>query len=148
MSKTLFRGRRLRRTPGIRAMVAETQLSASQLVAPLFVIEGTGTRTPIASMPGHYRMTADLAAREAAELSALGVGGVILFGIPNEKDAQGSGAWDEEGPVPSAIRQIKAAAPNLVVWADVCLCEYTDHGHCGVLTQSGVDNDATLPLLA
>lgn len=147
-SRPPFRGRRLRRTPGIRAMVAETQLSASQLVAPLFVIEGTSTRTPIASMPGHYRMTADLAAREAAELSALGVGGVIIFGIPNEKDAEGSGAWDEDGSVPSAIRQIKAAAPNLVVWADVCLCEYTDHGHCGILTASGVDNDATLPLLA
>jgi porphobilinogen synthase len=132
----------------MRAMVAETQLSASQLVAPLFVIEGTSMRTPIASMPGHYRMTADLAAREAAELAELGVGGVILFGIPNEKDAEGSGAWDDEGPVPSAIRQIKAAAPNLVVWADVCLCEYTDHGHCGILTSAGVDNDATLPLLA
>src|SRR5215204_3944223 len=146
--RPFHRGRRLRRTAGMRAMVAETQLSAPQLVAPLFVIEGAAMRTPIASMPGHYRMTADLAAREAAELAALGVGGVILFGIPIEKDAEGSGAWDEEGPVPSAIRQIKAAAPNLVVWADVCLCEYTDHGHCGVLTASGVDNDATLPLLA
>ena len=129
-------------------MVAETRLSASQLVAPLFVIEGTSTRTPIASMPGHCRLTADLAAREAADLASLGVGAVILFGIPNEKDAQGRGAWDEQGPVPRAIREIKAAAPNLVVWADVCLCEYTDHGHCGVLCESGVDNDATLPLLA
>jgi porphobilinogen synthase len=123
-------------------------LSASQLVAPLFVIEGTSTRTPIASMPGHYRLTADLAAREAADLAALGVGAVMLFGIPNEKDAQGSGSWDEHGAVPRAIRLIKAAAPNLVVWADVCLCEYTDHGHCGVLNESGVDNDATLPLLS
>jgi porphobilinogen synthase len=129
-------------------MVAETQLSAAQLVAPLFVIEGTHTRTPIASMPGHYRLTPDLAAREAADLAALGVGAVMLFGIPNAKDAQGSGSWDEQGPVPKAIRQIKAAAPNLVVWADVCLCEYTDHGHCGILDHNGVDNDATLPLLA
>lgn len=144
----IHRGRRLRRTAGIRAMVAETQLSAAQLVAPLFVIEGSNTRVPIASMPGHYRLTADLAAREAADLSALGVGAVMLFGIPGAKDAQGSGAWDEQGPVPRAIRQIKTAAPNLVVWADVCLCEYTEHGHCGVLTASGVDNDATLPLLA
>jgi porphobilinogen synthase len=144
----MHRGRRLRRTPGIRAMVAETHLSAAQLVAPLFVIEGTATRVPIGSMPGHYRLTADLAAREAADLASLGVGAVILFGIPGGKDPQGSGAWDDEGPVASAIAQIKAAAPNMVVWADVCLCEYTDHGHCGVLTNAGVDNDATLPLLA
>src|SRR5262245_58854405 len=147
-SRPPYRGRRLRRTPGLRAMVAETQLSASQLVAPLFIIEGASKKTPIESMPGHHRLTADLAAREAADLAALGVGGVILFGIPNEKDAQGTGAWDEQGPVARAIRQIKAAAPNLVVWADVCLCEYTDHGHCGVIGHSGVDNDATLPLLA
>jgi porphobilinogen synthase len=144
----MHRGRRLRRSAGLRAMVAETQLSAAQLVAPLFVIEGTSTRTPISSMPGHYRMTADLAAREAAELASLGVGAVMLFGIPDAKDSEGAGSWDERGPVPNAIRQIKAAAPNLVVWADVCLCEYTDHGHCGVLTDAGVDNDATLPLLS
>jgi len=144
----MHRGRRLRRTPAIRAMVAETQLSSTQLVAPLFVVDGSSTRTPIASMPGHYRLSADLAAREAADLAALGVGGVILFGIPNEKDAQGTGSWDEQGPVARAIRQIKAVAPQLVVWADVCLCEYTDHGHCGVLNESGVDNDASLPLLA
>jgi porphobilinogen synthase len=144
----IHRGRRLRRTAAIRAMVAETHLSAAQLVAPLFVMEGTNTRTPIESMPGHYRLTADLAAREAADLASLGVGGVLLFGIPNDKDSQGSGSWDEQGPVPRAIRQIKTAAPNLVVWADVCLCEYTDHGHCGVIGHHGVDNDATLPLLA
>lgn len=144
----MHRGRRLRRTPAIRAMVAETHLAASQLVAPLFVVEGRNTRTPIASMPGHDRLTADLAAREAAELASLGVGAVMLFGIPSSKDAEGTGAWDENGPVPRAIALIKAAAPNLVVWADVCLCEYTDHGHCGVVTSDGVDNDATLPLLA
>ena len=144
----MHRGRRLRRTPAIRAMVAETHLSAAQLVAPLFVVAGASGRTPIASMPGHYRWSVDLAAREAADLAALGVGGVILFGIPDTKDAQGTGAWDAQGPVARAIRQIKAAAPNLVVWADVCLCEYTDHGHCGVVNQSGVDNDASLPLLA
>jgi porphobilinogen synthase len=145
---SIHRGRRLRRTPAIRAMVAETHLQASQLVAPLFVMEGSSTRTPIESMPGHYRLTADLAAREAADLAELGVGGVILFGIPSNKDPEGSGAWDEAGPVPRAIRQIKAAAPNLVVWADVCLCEYTDHGHCGLIGADGVDNDRTLPLLA
>ncbi len=144
----MHRGRRLRRTPAIRAMVAETHLSAAQLVAPLFIVEGASRKTPIASMPGHYRLSVELAAREAADLAALGVGAVILFGIPNEKDAQGSGSWDDEGPVARAIRAIKAAAPSLVVWADVCLCEYTDHGHCGVLNDSGVDNDASLPLLA
>ncbi|HYE87840.1 MAG TPA: porphobilinogen synthase [Vicinamibacterales bacterium] len=144
----IHRGRRLRRSAGLRAMVAETQLSAAQLVAPLFVIEGASTRVPIGSMPGHARLTPDLAATEAAELAALGVGAVMLFGIPGHKDAQGTGSWDEQGPVPRAIRQIKAAAPDLVVWADVCLCEYTDHGHCGILTANGVDNDATLPLLA
>jgi porphobilinogen synthase len=129
-------------------MVAETQLSAAQLVAPLFVVEGVSICTPIASMPGHYRLSVDLAAREAADLAALGVGGVILFGIPNDKDEHGTGAWDDEGPVARAIREIKAVAPGLVVWADVCLCEYTDHGHCGVLNDGGVDNDASLPLLA
>ena len=144
----MHHGRRLRRTPGMRAMVAETHLSAAQLVAPLFVIEGTNTRVPIESMPGQYRLTADLAARQAAELASIGVGAVLLFGIPNGKDGEGSGAWDEQGPVPRAIKLIKAAAPNLVVWADVCLCEYTDHGHCGILTPRGVDNDSTLPLLA
>ena len=144
----VHRGRRLRRTAGIRAMVAETQLSAAQLVAPLFVIEGANTRTPIASMPGHDRLTPDLAAREAADLASLGVGAVMLFGIPDHKDAQGSGAWNDQGAVPQAIRRIKQAAPDLVVWADICLCEYTDHGHCGVLGDHGVDNDATLPLLA
>ena len=112
------------------------------------MVAGASGRTPIASLPGHYRWSVDLAAREAADLAALGVGGVILFGIPDTKDAQGSGAWDEQGPVARAIRQIKASAPNLGVWADVCLCEYTDHGHCGVVNQSGVDNDASLPLLA
>jgi porphobilinogen synthase len=145
---SIHRGRRLRRSPGMRAMVAETQLSSAQLVAPLFVVEGSSVRTPIASMPGHFRMSVDFAALEAADLSALGVGGVILFGIPNDKDAHGSSSWDDQGPVARAIRQIKSAAPNLVVWADVCLCEYTDHGHCGVLNDAGVDNDASLPLLA
>ena len=94
----MHRGRRLRRTAAMRAMVAETHLSAAQLVAPLFVIEGTSARVPISSMPGHYRLTADLAAREAADLSSLGVGAVILFGIPSDKDPQGTGAWDDQGP--------------------------------------------------
>src|ERR671913_347385 len=115
-SRPPYRGRRLRRTAGIRGMVAETQLVAAQLVAPLFVVEGTSIRTPIASMPGHCRLSVDLAAREAADLAALGVGAVLLFGIPNDKDASGSGSWDEPGPVARAIAAIKKAAPSLVVW--------------------------------
>lgn len=148
MSPPLFRGRRLRRTPALRALARETALRPEQLVAPLFVCQGRGVTEPIASMPGHSRLSPDLAAREAAALAALGVGSVLLFGIPDAKDDTGSGAWDADGPVPQAIRRIKAEAPDIAVWADVCLCEYTSHGHCGVLCAEGVDNDATLPLLA
>ena len=148
MSFPLYRGRRLRRTPALRAMARETHLAADQLVAPLFVRPGRGAREPIASMPGHARLSPDLAVEEAASLAAAGVRSVLLFGIPLHKDAEGSGAWDADGPVPAAIRGIKAESPALAVWADVCLCEYTDHGHCGVLSGGGVDNDATLPLLA
>ena len=148
MSTAIFRGRRLRRTPALRALAREIVLRPEQLVAPLFVCQGRGVTEPIASMPGHARLSPDLAAREAAALAALGVGSVLLFGIPDAKDDTGSGAWDADGPVPQAIRRIKAEAPDIAVWADVCLCEYTSHGHCGVLCAEGVDNDATLPLLA
>ena len=145
---TVHRGRRLRRTAAIRALTAETQLSVDQLVAPLFVCEGVNVRDPIASMPGHARWSPDLAAAEASALAALGIRAVLLFGVPSRKDAQGTGAWSPDGPVPAAIRLIKSAVPAISVWADVCLCEYTDHGHCGVLNGAEVDNDATLPLLA
>jgi len=148
MTSQFHRGRRLRRTAAIRELVAETRLSAHQLVAPLFVCAGTGVSDPIASMPGQSRLSADRAAREAVALSAVGIRAVLLFGVPSRKDAEGSGAWDDDGPVPQAIRLIKAAAPAISVWADVCLCEYTDHGHCGLLHESEVDNDASLPLLA
>ena len=146
MSFPLHRGRRLRRTEGLRALARETRIAPDQLVAPLFVHEGG--RQPIASLPRHARLSPELAADEAAALAALGVGSVLLFGIPRHKHADGAGAWDEQGVVPRAIRAIKKRAPELVVWADVCLCEYTDHGHCGVLAGGEVDNDATLPLLA
>lgn len=148
MSFPVHRGRRLRRTPALRALASETRLHPDELVAPLFVREGQGVREPIASMPGHARLSPELAAAEAAELADLGVRSVLLFGIPSLKDGEGSGAWDPDGPVPQAIRLIKTLVPSLTVWADVCLCEYTDHGHCGVLDDSGVNNDATLPLLA
>src|SRR6476646_3579792 len=144
----LHRGRRLRRTPALRALACETRLSPDALVAPLFICEGYNRREPIASMPGHARVSPDLAADAAASLADLGVRSVLLFGIPVSKDAEGSGACDPQGPVPQAIRRIKDTAPSLAVWADVCLCEYTSHGHCGVLDDNGVNNDDTLPLLA
>ena len=148
MTGSIFRGRRLRRTPAMRALATETRLSVEQLVAPLFVIEGQNLREPIASMPGHARLSADLAAFEARSLAALGVRAVLLFGVPSKKDAQGSGAWAEDGPVPEAIRRIKATVPALSIWADVCLCEYTDHGHCGLIRDGEVLNEESLPLLS
>ena len=148
MSAEMFRGRRLRRTEALRALSTETRVAADQLIAPLFVCEGKGVRDPIASMPGHARVSPEFAAADAASLAALGIKAVLLFGVPSRKDAEGSGAWDPNGPVPQAIRAIKQAAPSISIWADVCLCEYTDHGHCGLLCDGEVDNDATLPLLA
>ena len=147
MTNPVFRGRRLRRSEGLRALARETRLSPDQLVAPLFVTSGGRERQPIVSLPGQARLSVEAAAAEAATLHELGVGAVLLFGIPDAKDGEGSGAWDEQGPVPSAIRAIKRRVPELPVWADVCLCEYTDHGHCGVLRGGRVDNDASLPLL-
>jgi len=140
--------RRLRRTPALRRLARETRLHPSNLIAPLFVEQGTGVRAPLASMPGQTRWSPDTVVDEALRLEALGVGGVILFGVPAEKDDLGSPGWDPDGPVPRALKSIGAAAPGLVRMADVCLCEYTDHGHCGVLDGDDVDNDATLPLLA
>ena len=142
------RPRRLRRTPALRRLSRETRLHAAEFVAPLFVEIGKGVRKPLASLPGHFRWSPDTAAAEARRLEDLGVGGVILFGVPAKKDALGSGGADPKGPVPAALRAIAKAAPGLVRIADVCLCEYTDHGHCGVLAGADVDNDATLPLLA
>jgi porphobilinogen synthase len=148
MSYPVHRGRRLRRTPGLRALAQETRISPDQLVAPLFVVEGERQKQPIASLYGHSRLSVELAAEEAEALHSLGVGSVLLFGIPSHKDAEGTPGYAEDGIVPKAIRAIKRRAPGMVVWADVCLCEYTDHGHCGILKGGEVDNDATLPLLA
>jgi len=148
MNLPMHRGRRLRRTVGLRALAREVHVTPAQLVAPLFVHEVPAARQPIASLPGHARLSPEAAAEDAAALAGLGVGSVLLFGIPRAKSADGEGAWREDGPVPRAIRAIKQRVPELVVWADVCLCEYTDHGHCGVLMDGDVDNDATLPLLA
>ncbi|MEO5704889.1 MAG: porphobilinogen synthase [Candidatus Limnocylindrales bacterium] len=144
-----MRPRRLRRTPALRALVRETRLHAAMLVAPLFVRPGAGIREPIASLPGHARLSVDVAAEECARLAELGVGGVILFGLPNVKDAAGSGASADDGIVQAAVREIRALKVSLVTIADTCLCEYTEHGHCGPLSADGtVDNDAALVRLA
>src|SRR5262245_34938866 len=142
------RPRRLRRTPALRRLARETRLHAADLVAPLFVEAGRASKAPLASLPGQFRWSPDTVADEARRLERLGVGGVILFGVPGSKDPHGSPGWDPDGPVPAALRALATATPGLVLMADVCLCEYTDHGHCGVLRGDDVDNDATLPLLA
>ena len=143
-----YRPRRLRRTEALRHLVRETTLEPSQLVLPLFVRSGMRVRQAVASMPGCAQTSVDEMMRDATRAAEAGVGGVILFGIPDAKDATGSGAWDDEGPVQRAVRALKRDLPQLVTITDVCLCEYTDHGHCGVLRDGSVDNDATLPLLA
>jgi porphobilinogen synthase len=141
--------RRLRRTAPLRGLVRETELSPSHLVYPLFVELGTDSRTPIEAMPGVERLSISHAVEEAGEALELGVPAVLLFGIPAEKDEQASGAYDDEGVVQLATRAIKDAHPDLLVITDVCLCEYTSHGHCGVVTPEGeVANDVTLELLA
>jgi len=146
------RPRRLRRTPAIRSLVRETRLSVDQLVQPLFVRPGTDVERPIESLHGQAQLSADRAAKRAAELAELGVRSVILFGIPESKDSHGREAVDPNGVVPQAVRAIKAACPDLVVIGDVCLCEFTDHAHCGVLRETrhgpSVDNDETIELLA
>ncbi len=148
MSFPVRRPRRLRRTATLRRMMRETRLTVDDLVWPLFVVGGTGVRQPVASMPGVERLSADLLADECRNAYDLGIPAVILFGIPERKDPLGSEAYSGEGIIPRAISAVKRTAPDLAVWADVCLCEYTDHGHCGVIRDGQVDNDATLPLLA
>ncbi|HEY8643082.1 MAG TPA: porphobilinogen synthase [Candidatus Dormibacteraeota bacterium] len=145
---TAERPRRLRATPATRALVKETRLTPRQLIAPLFIVSGRGVKQPIESLTGQSRLSPDLALERARELAAQGVGGLLLFGIPDAKDAEGRAAADPNGPVPAALRRIRDAGLPLVLIADVCLCEYTSHGHCGVLDGETVDNDATLPLLA
>jgi porphobilinogen synthase len=140
--------RRLRGSEALRQLVRETSLSPRNLVAPLFVCHGERVRNPIASMPGHAQISVDHAVDKAKKLVSLGVGGLILFGIPAAKDPEAREAYDPDGIVPRAFRAIKAEAPDILLWADVCLCEYTDHGHCGVVRNGQVDNDRTLPLLA
>ena len=144
----IIRPRRLRRSPAIRQMVRETALSAKDFIFPLFVRPGQNIRDPIASMPGQYHFSVDGIGKEAKEIWSLGIPSVILFGLPDKKDAVGSRAYAEDGIVQQAISAIKEKVPEMVVMTDVCLCEYTDHGHCGVIKEGQVDNDATLELLA
>ena len=143
-----YRPRKLRRTESLRALIRETTLSPKHLIYPLFIIHGKGIKHPIDAMPGCYQFSVDSVVREAKEVFDLGINAVILFGLPEKKDPMGSHAWIKSGVVQKAISAIKKSAPDLLVVTDVCLCEYTSHGHCGVLSNGGIDNDATLELLA
>jgi porphobilinogen synthase len=142
------RMRRLRRTPALRALVSETTLSPAQLIQPAFVVAGEGVREDVESMPGIERFSISELVAEATEIATLGVGALLLFGIPSTKDESGSGAYDDEGVVQMAVRALKEAHPDLTVITDVCLCEYTSHGHCGFVRDGEVDNDITVELLA
>ena len=142
------RPRRLRRTAGIRALVRETRLSPDNFIYPLFICPGKGQRREVGAMPGVYQLSVDEAVREAAAAKSDGVPGVLLFGLPEEKDVVGSAAHDPEGPVQTAIRAIKQEVPGLLVITDVCLCEYTSHGHCGIIVDDEIANDVTVEQLA
>src|SRR5216117_2391679 len=142
-----YRPRRLRRSEALRRLVRETRVDAAQLVQPLFVVPGRGVEKPVASMPGIAQRSVDRTAEECRRLRDLGVPAVILFGVPERKDARGSGATDPEGIIPRALGAIREAAPGLLLVTDVCLCEYTDHGHCGLIRDGDVDNDSSVYLL-
>ena len=147
MADLLQRPRRLRVSRGVRNMVRETRLTADNFIFPLFVVPGEKIKSEIEPLPGSYHYSVDMVIDAAKEAYNLGIPAVLVFGLPEYKDATGSSAWDDNSPVQRAVRAIKAALPELVVITDVCLCEYTDHGHCGVLHGETVDNDETLPLL-
>ena len=142
------RPRRMRMRAALRRVAAETRLHPAQFVLPVFVVSGEGVRNPIASMPGHFQLSVDQIALLAKEAESVGIGGMLFFGVPDRKDEEGSSAWDPMGPVPRAIEAVASAAPEILRWADVCLCEYTSHGHCGPLRGHVVDNDAALPSLS
>jgi porphobilinogen synthase len=148
MAFPVHRKRRLRASEAMRALVRETRLAPSQFILPLFVVPGEGVRREIGSMPGNYQLSIDELVKECADIESLGIGGIILFGIPDTKDEIASGAYAENGIVQQAIRAIKKAHPKLLVVTDVCNCEYTSHGHCGKIVDGDVDNDTTLDWLA
>jgi len=143
-----YRPRRMRRTENLRRMVRETRLAPDDFIYPLFVVPGSGVEKPISSLPGQFNFSVDKAVEAASQAADLGIPGVILFGIPERKDSVGSEAWKDSGVVQKAARAIKKQNPDLIVMADACFCEYTDHGHCGVLTDGVLDNDASLENLA
>ncbi|RPI74598.1 MAG: porphobilinogen synthase [Desulfobacteraceae bacterium] len=145
----IIRPRRLRQSAGLRAMLQETRLAPRNFISPLFVVSGKGVKEPIAAMPGQYHFSVDTLVKEISELKQNGILSVLLFGIPDQKDAKASRAYADDGIVPQAVKAIKDKLPEMTVITDVCLCAYTDHGHCGVATPDGrIDNDATLDLLA
>ncbi len=148
MTFPITRLRRTRMTESTRRMVRETRLAPEQFVLPLFVVPGEGVKKEVSSMPGNYQMSVDKLVEEVREAKSLGIGGIILFGIPDKKDPQGSGAYDDQGVVQAAIRAIKREVPGIVVVTDVCLCEYTSHGHCGMLRGEEILNDESVELLA
>jgi len=143
-----YRPRRLRKNENLRRMIRETRLSVDDLVCPLFVTHGSGVKTPIDSMPGQFQLSIDHLIGETQKIRDLGIPAILLFGIPETKDEQGSGAWIDEGIIQQAVRRVKDEVPDILVITDVCLCEYTSHGHCGVLDGEVVDNDASIELLA
>ncbi|MBA3271983.1 MAG: porphobilinogen synthase [Acidobacteria bacterium] len=141
------RPRRLRRTPALRALVRETRLSPDRFILPLFVCEGANVRRPVGSMPGVFQLSVDETVRDAEGALADGVRAVLLFGLPRDKDDIGSAAYDATGPVPTAVRALRTAVPDMLVVTDVCLCEYTSHGHCGIIADGDIANDATVAQL-
>jgi len=143
-----YRGRRLRKNDNFRRLVRETRLSVDELVYPLFAVPGKDVKKPIGSMPGQFQMSVDHIAKEAREAYALGIPALLLFGIPDRKDEQGTGAFAKDGIVQQAVKRVKNEVPDMLVITDVCLCEYTSHGHCGIIEKGDVLNDATLEVLA
>jgi porphobilinogen synthase len=148
MPHPLYRPRRLRESPLVRKMVRETVLRADDLIYPLFTIHGRGAREPIASMPGQFRLSIDELLKECKDAASMGIPAVLLFGIPRDKDPRGSEAYAEDGIIQQAVRAVKETIPDLLVITDVCLCEYTSHGHCGVVEEGRIKNDPTLDLIA
>jgi porphobilinogen synthase len=148
MAQGMFRPRRLREKPLLRSIVRETALAVDDLIYPLFVVHGRGVREPISSMPGQSRLSIDELVRECKDVAGMGIPGVLLFGLPSSKDPRGSEAWADDGIIQQAVRAVKDTVPDLLVITDVCLCEYTSHGHCGVVEDGTVKNDPTLELLA
>ena len=143
-----YRPRRLRQSEAMRRMIRETSLTVNDLILPLFVIDGRGVKNPIPSMPGHFQLSVDNFIKTAGEAHALGIPAIVVFGIPDKKDSLGTRAYAQDGIVQKAIQSVKSKIPELVVISDVCLCQYTDHGHCGVIEGDTVDNDASLDLIA